>query len=161
MRAGIDGQWPAGLAYCTGLQTLHLEGISTAPLPNGPYLNRLRELTWHCDPAAAVPHALKAATALEELCIGIAPERMADCIVLDSMPNLRSLQFSTFGEHLGALYGCKLADALLDLKRRLRAEVMLSIQEVQQPAADVVMPPWLYDDSDDDWDELAALLGAP
>ncbi len=119
---GVDGVWPAALAKCTGLQTLTLEGRSTAPLPDGPYLERLRTLDWLCDPDAAVLDALTAATALERLRLTVAPERMAASSVLDSLPNLRHVEFVASNssedrdesEHI---------DALAELRRRLRAEV--------------------------------------
>ncbi len=118
----VEGVWPAALADCTGLRNLTLEGNSAAPLPDGPYLERLRTLDWLCDPDAAVLDALSAATALERLQLTAAPERMADGTVLDSLPNLRRVEFVASNssedrnetDHL---------DALAELRRRLRAEV--------------------------------------
>ena len=119
MRAGTDGQWPAALAECEQLQTLHLHGSSAAPLPRGRYLNRLKTLNLLCDPRIAVPHALAAATALEDLSLKIKPQRLAASSVLDLLPNLQSLCIH------GPRARCySHENSLLDLQWRLRARIM-------------------------------------
>ena len=122
VRMGTDGLWPAALADCTGLQALTLEGDTAAPFPDGPYLERLRTLDWLCDPYADVPNALVAATALEQLRLTVAPKRMADCSVLDSLPNLRHLEVvaSDSSENVDE---SNHTEALAELRQRLRATV--------------------------------------
>jgi len=119
VRAGVNGQWPAAMADCTKLLRLQLTGSSAAPIPGGRYLQTLQELQWLCDPSAPVADALSAATALRELELTIDPERVAACSVLDALPNLRLLKFDSRNRHDEYSH----AAALLELRRRLRAEV--------------------------------------
>jgi len=119
VRDGVDGQWPAGLADCTGVLTLQLSGSTAAPLPSGRYLQRLHRLHWLCDPSAPVPDALVAATALQDLRLTLAPERIAESSVLDALPDLRLLSFDSRKRRDEYTHTA----ALLELRRRLRAEV--------------------------------------
>ena len=106
-----DSQWPAAMAGCTGLDTLSLLG-SSAPVPSGPYLNRLTQLEL-ADPPAAVLDALGAATALQDLKLRLAPSHVADSSVIDSLPNLRKVLFEL--EHDGLAH----VKDVLRLQRRL------------------------------------------
>ena len=119
VRMGTGGLWPAGLAGCTGLQVPRLESDSAAPMPDGPYLDRLQKLSWLCHRSAAVPEALRAATALEQLHLTTDPERVATSRVLDSLPNIQRLDF----DRCGRLATPRPAEALLELERRLSTKI--------------------------------------
>ncbi len=124
--ADAGEHWPAALADCTGLRYLHLYGTFAAPLPSGQY-SKLQTLHWRCSGVAALPNALRAATELETLHLSMAPEHVACCTVVDSLPKLRRLDFSfnkvDFMELLPMEFEQRHADALRELRRRLRAEV--------------------------------------
>ena len=119
LRVGSDGQWPVGLANCTQLRSLHLSSSSAVPLPRGRYLDRLTRLEWLCGPLATVPHALAAATALENLSLKIRAQRIVESSVLDSLPQLRSLHI--YGKR--DKFYCH-EDSLLELQRRLPTTVI-------------------------------------
>jgi len=118
--ADADEHWPASLADCTGLRVLHLSGTSAAPIPSGRYLKHLRTLEWQCAGVEALPNALRAATELETLHLWMAPERVACCTVVDSLPKLRRLHFYQVWDRDSEYMH---ADTLLKLRRRLRADV--------------------------------------
>ena len=119
-RAGTDTEWPAALADCTGLETLVLSGETAAPLPGGQYLSRLLRLTWLGDKCAAEPKHLAAATALEDLMLGLEPERIAESTILDWLPNLCKLSLPV----RAAVY--EQVTIVLKLQRRLSARPLQS-----------------------------------
>ena len=123
MSAAVNRQWPASLADCTGLRALQLSGTSTAPIPIGKYLERLRTLHWQCSGVAKLLNVLRAATAVETLHLAVAPELVAGCTVINSLPSLRCLHFKCLDSKLEIEH----ADALLKLRRRLRADVLLTL----------------------------------
>ena len=106
---------------CTRLESLQLEGDSAARIPVGRYLKHLTRLDWLCDPHAAEPDAVAllgiAATTLVELKLRLAPERIAMCSALDTLPNLQRLII------VGTRDDRDHENALLRLQQRLRATI--------------------------------------
>jgi len=119
-RLADDGPWPAALANCTQLESLRLLGDSARRIPTGPYLNRLTRLDWQCGPPITEPGAvalLAAATSLVQLQLRLAPQCIAACSVLDTLPKLERLTI------VGHKDDRDHENALLRLQQRLRATV--------------------------------------
>ncbi len=88
VRAGTNGQWPTALAGCTRLTELHLHGRSAPPLPNGGYLSCLQKLSWLSERRAALPGALAHSSSIQELGVGLQPQRLSMLSLLETLPNL-------------------------------------------------------------------------
>ena len=120
-----SGLWPTAMAKCTGLKTVQLFGNTAEPIPGGPYLSQLRQLDWLCASSVAMPAALADATALEWLTLGLAPERVVQSSILDTLPSLRLVNFAA-RHHM---YNPSHVNALLTLQERLRASVRRYIRD--------------------------------
>ena len=117
MPADDDDQWVPALADCTSLTTVTVLGEMMAPIPDGRYLSRLKQLTWLARRGAPLTKALAAAKALKSLTVRLQldHDEISDCDVLGALPNLRKLAVKLRKDEPGNV------SAFLELQRRLCA----------------------------------------